>query len=512
MMQIPFGNLPGMPDLFLDYAGDWTKVQAFYSHPYSLESILEFGRKRGDENLPHRGMLCRALTEQQRGWGGGTQSIEKLERGAVAVVTGQQPGLFTGPLYTILKAITAIKLARAITEAGLPAVPIFWIAAEDHDYEENHWAAVLDRDSALRRLRVDLANDDAVPVGWLQFKDDVAAAVSECLSSLPHSEFQPELRDILENSYRPGFSPVDSFARMMIRLFDASGLIVADPLHPDLKSIAEPVLQQVAALNSQVRDAVLIRSRSIAEAGYHPQVKVDSNFTGLFGYRGRSRQALKPDEIGRTDAVLSPNVLVRPVVQDSIFPTIAFIAGPAEITYLAQAAAVYEALGKDVTPIYPRISATLLEPRVSRSLRKYELQFPDVFHGKDFMKRKAVESVQGVDAFAQVKTGVVEQLESLRATLNGVDPTLGGALDTAKQKVMYQVETLETRFINAEARRNEVMEKQLDLISHSLFPEKKLQERYLNVTSFVARYGVGFLKRLEDALDLDSTQHQLIEI
>jgi len=511
MMQIPFGNLPGGTDLFLDYTSNWAKVRRFYSHPYTLESILSFGRRRLEEGLPHRELLCRALAMQQHAWGGDTRSVDKLASGAVAVVAGQQPGLFTGPMYTIFKAITAIKVAQVISERGLPAVPVFWIAAEDHDYEEIQWATVLDRNSELRRLQVDLQNEQAVPDGWLELKDDVRATVSNCLSSLPQSEFQPELAGILDWSYRPGLSPVDAFARMMVRLFGKSGLILADPLHPDLKTVAAPILKQIASRNEEIRRVVLARSREISEAGYHEQVKVDSGFTGLFAFHGRSRFPLKPDMVNGTDR-LSPNVLTRPFVQDSIFPTVAFIAGPSEIAYLAQAAAVYESFGKELTPIYPRIAATLIEPRVAKSLRKYGIAFTDVLQGKEFIKRKAVESLQGEGLFASVKAGIGANLESLRPTLLGVDPTLAGALDTAKQKVMYQVEALETKLVNAETRRSDLIEKHLDLISHSIFPEKKLQERYLNVTSFVARYGIGLLKRIEDELALDPTQHQLFEI
>jgi uncharacterized protein YllA (UPF0747 family) len=250
----------------------------------------------------------------------------------------------------------------------------------------------------------------------------------------------------------------------------------------------------------------------ISQAGYIEQVKVDSNFTGLFGLRGRSRQALKPADLTGAPAALSANVLLRPVLQDTIFPTVAFVAGPAEVSYLAQAAAVYEILDREMPPIFPRISATVVEPRVAKVLRKYGFTFLDVFEGKAHLKRKAMENVQGIELFQKVKAAVGDNVESLRATLNAVDPTLLGALDTARQKIVYQVETLETRFINAEAKRNDIMEKQLELIGHSLFPDKKLQERSLNITSFVARYGVAFVKQLEEQLALDSTQHQLIEI
>jgi uncharacterized protein YllA (UPF0747 family) len=221
---------------------------------------------------------------------------------------------------------------------------------------------------------------------------------------------------------------------------------------------------------------------------------------------------LKPEEVSRIDAPLSPNVLVRPAVQDTIFPTVAFIAGPAEISYLAQAGAVYQALGKDITPFFPRISATVVESRVAKAQKKYDIQFTDVLHGKEFIKRRAFGTSESAGAFADAKKSIEAAIESLRHPVNAVDPTLSGAIDTAKQKMLYQVEGLETKFVNAETRRNEVMDRQLDLLVNSLFPEKKLQERQLNVSTWLARYGFGFLKRLEELVSLDSTQHQIIEI
>src|SRR5262252_3033018 len=172
MMRIPFGNLPSMSALFLDYVTDWTRLRKFYPQPYSVESIVAFARQRPALSTAHRERLCSALA-------GDAASIQKLGAGAVVVITGQQPGLFTGPNYTILKAITVIKLAKALDANGIPAVPVFWVAAEDHDYQEIESASVLDRDSGLMHVRVDLSNPESSPVGWLKFGDDVSDAVSK---------------------------------------------------------------------------------------------------------------------------------------------------------------------------------------------------------------------------------------------------------------------------------------------------------------------------------------------
>jgi uncharacterized protein YllA (UPF0747 family) len=341
--------------------------------------------------------------------------------------------------------------------------------------------------------------------------DDVSAAISKCLAGLPDSEFQPQVRQILESCYRPGVSPAEAFLRTLADLFKGTGLVFANPLEPELRKLAQPTLLQAVRCNAEIRAAVLARSRELSKSGYHEQVKVDENFTGLFAYRGKSRQALRPEELNE-DLSLSANVLLRPAMQDAIFPTAAYVGGPAEVAYFAQAGAVYDVFRRPVPPVFPRISATVLEPRVERALKKYELQFEDMFRGRDFIRRKAVASVQGVELFDLVRDRLISELESLRPSLHAVDPTLIGALDNSRQKVLHQVETLRTKFVNAEARRNETLERQLDTVTNSIFPEKKLQERVINVTSFLVRYGMGFIHLLERELDLDSREHQVIQI
>jgi uncharacterized protein YllA (UPF0747 family) len=212
------------------------------------------------------------------------------------------------------------------------------------------------------------------------------------------------------------------------------------------------------------------------------------------------------------DAPLSANVLLRPAVQDAIFPTAAYVGGPAEIAYFAQAAAVYDVLERPVPPVFPRISATVLEPRVERVLQKYGFEFQDMFRGRDFVRRKAVAAVHGVELFDLVRDRVIGELESLRPALDVVDATLAGALDNSKQKVLHQVESLRTKFVNAEARRNETLERHLDLLMTALFPDKKLQERVVNVTTFLTRYGLRFIQLLEAELDLDGREHQVVAI
>ena len=510
-MRISLRRCPPTSALFVDYLEHWPRVESFYPRPYSLDSIEQFARTRPALDADHRKRLCSVLSEQQSSFGSGQRGVEKLSAGAVAVVTGQQPVLFTGPLFSILKAISAIKIARHLEQAGVKAVPVFWVAAEDHDFAELESTYVLNRNSELVRLAVNLSTGEPIPAGWLEFGEDVRAAISDCLTNLPPSEFISELQPILETSYKPGVSPVKAFASMMARLFSNTELTFVDPLHSELKAMAQPLITAAIRQNSEMRSALLSRNKALSAAGYHEQVKVDQNFTGLFGYQGRSRHALRPDQLGNGVA-WSPNVLLRPLVQDALFPTVTYIAGPAEVAYFAQAAAVYETLKRPMPPIFPRISATLVEPRVARMMEKYSLGLEDVFQGRDNLRRKAVSASGDDQAFERVKSALEAEFESLKPVLGAVDETLIGALDTSRQKVLHQLESLHGKYVNAVSRRNETIERHVDTMSNALFPGKHQQERMLNITSFIARYGLGVIPRLIEGLSLDTREHQVVEL
>jgi len=288
-------------------------------------------------------------------------------------------------------------------------------------------------------------------------------------------------------------------------------LTFVDPLNDRLKALAQPTIEIAISRNAEMRAAIIARNQNLAAAGYHAQVKVDENFTGLFEYRGRSRQPVRPNEL-RNGTSWSPNVLLRPVVQDVLFPTVAYVGGPAEVAYFAQAAAVYETLGQKMPPVFPRISATLIEPRIARILEKYALQLEDVFRGRDYLQRKAVSAIGDDSAFQRVSGSIEAELNSLRPLLSAADETLTGALETSRQKVLHQVESLHGKYVHAVSRRNELMERHLEAICNSLSPEKKQQERVLNVSSFIARYGAGVIARLLAILSLDTREHQVVEL
>jgi uncharacterized protein YllA (UPF0747 family) len=189
---------------------------------------------------------------------------------------------------------------------------------------------------------------------------------------------------------------------------------------------------------------------------------------------------------------------------------VTYIAGPAEIAYFAQASVVYNTLGIPMPPISPRISATLIEPRVARMIEKYGVNLEDVFQGREQLRRRLVSATEDDRAFERVNESIGKEIDSLRPLLAAADETLIGALETSRQKVAHQLESLRTRYVHAVSRRNELIERHLDTLCNSLFPDKKLQERVVNVTSFTSRYGPALIPRLTESLNVDSREHQVV--
>ena len=511
MMNIPLESLPSSPKLFVDYMKGREQARQFYPEDRSLEAVFQFAGRHPAGQSPRIEELATVLEAQQARWGADSTPVDRLRAGAVAVVTGQQPGLLTGPMYAVLKALTAVKLARNLTERGIDAVPVFWIASEDHDHDEISWAGILDSDSRLQRIAADLSDGNATPVGWLRFSSSVEEALERGFEAMPSSEFREDVLTMVRETYRRDVSPVDAFGGLMARLFDGTGLLIADPLDSGFRALAQEPLRSIAERNDEIRRSVLERSREISEAGYPLQVRVDAEFTGLFGYRGQTRELLRPADISR-GGELSSNVLTRPVVQDALFPTVAYVGGPAEIAYLAQAAPIYDCLGQAMPPVFPRISATIVDPPVARVLKKYGIELKDVFEGPEALRKRAVGHAGGIDLFDGVRDRVRVEMESLRGVLTSVDQTLEGALDKAIEKIRHQVGTLESRYVSASARRDEVLERQLENVRSRLYPEKKLQERVVNVTSFLVRYGAGLIPMIDERLELDGTEHQVVEL
>ncbi|HEU4391834.1 MAG TPA: bacillithiol biosynthesis cysteine-adding enzyme BshC [Blastocatellia bacterium] len=537
---IRFTDIPRTSRLFADFLYDYPKVAAFYSDSGRASAPLADSARQVGAMDFDRSRVPDALDRINRRAGSPDLTFKHIDAlrkpGTVAVVTGQQAGLFTGPLYTIHKALTAIKLSRCLNESGVEAVPVFWIATEDHDYEEVNHCRVLDRDGRIKEVRYDACERIAdTPVGSVGLCANIGEKIDEFISSLPPSEFVPEFDRDLRESYAPGDRFGDGFARLLARLFRAYGVVLLDPMDDELKQVTAPLYRSAIERSREIAAGLERRSGELERAGYHAQVHVSSDMVplfimeegrrvamvesgGRFTLKGSDHSFSRADLLSFADQEperFSPSVALRPVVQDYLLPTAAYIAGPAEIAYFAQLGAVYEALGRRLPCILPRASITLVEPRHRKVLEKYGLGLPDFFEGLHRAVTKVVE--QGIDrdtanTFSETERLFNDQLDKLEGALRRSDATLAASVTRAREKVVYQLEHLRTRFVHASARREEATYRQIERACTTLYPDKNLQERELNCYSFLFRYGPKLIDQLYEAVDIGYSNHRLVDI
>jgi len=550
---IPFDQIPQQTHLFLDYLRDPTALRRFY--PEAVRFHYEVSQRRDRVLANHksdRSTVCDALEQMNRNWGASEKTFANIrqlrEPDCIAVVSGQQAGLFTGPLYTIYKALSAVKLAECMSQRGIKSVPVFWMATEDHDFPEVATAEIINRDCLLSSVSVPAeVHPDGLPVGRVVLDETIEESIKSLLAALPKTEFSDDLEKLLRAAYQPGRKFGDAFAQMMTALIGQQGLILLDPLDPQLKQAAAPLYAEAARSAHEIALAIVNRSRELEQAGYHAQVAPSENSFPLFWHDDNgARHALtrnekgkyqakgagqKPDREGGPAAAqefsaeeladwalrepdrFSPNVTLRAVVQDFLLPTVAYYGGAAEIAYFAQTAEVYRVLERPATPILHRASLTLVEKHTWRSLERYGIRLVDFFGGLDHVLARVVKEYLGketAEAFDHTTQSFNNELDDLQEQLRRVDPTLAEALEKGRRKINYQIDGLRTRFNRAQVGRDEAVHRQIERAFDLLYPKKELQERHINITSLVARHGRYVVDWIYNAIELESNDHEVV--
>ncbi len=538
---LPFDQIPHQSRLFLDYLQDPVALRRFYPSAVRFHHELQ---QRVPEVLAayrvDRNRVCDALAAMNQRWGAGEATLKNIEllreADCIAVVSGQQAGLFTGPLYTVYKALAAVKLAGCLQQRNTKAVPVFWIAAEDHDFAEVAKVEFIGRDCQLKSVEVAATlHREGVPVGQVSLDDSIDAVVNEFFELLPASEFAADMKALVKSAWQPGRGYVDSFASMMTSLLGRYGLIFLDPLDPELKRLASPLYSEAARRAPEIAVALEQRSAELEGAGYHAQVLATANSFPLFLHdeSGRRRAVVRVEN-GKYKAKdvdqeytaaelatlaeekperFSPNVTLRAVVQDYLLPTIAYYGGAAEIAYFAQTAEVYRVLERPATPILPRSSLTMIERHTGRVLERYDLTLRDFFEGLEPVINRVVEEHLAAGSsrlFASTEQNVNHELDRLRQELQTIDPTLADALETGRKKINYQLDGLKQRFVRAQMMRDEAAHRQLQRAFDQLYPNKDLQERHINITSLLARHGTYVIEWIFNAINLGSNEHQIV--
>ena len=534
---LPFAQVPHTTRLFSDFLSRSSAIQQFYPRSPRFSEWFKDETPNRRYDPARRDRVADILDRQNKNSSASSKVLDNLARfraGAAAVLTGQQVGLFGGPLFAIFKALTAVKLADEASAGGVDCVPVFWLATEDHDLAEVNHAVMPNSEGQLEVLASSAHGRTDAPVGTIKLGPEVEALIAATANLLGASGVTEWLRQ----SYRADQTLGGAFGRFFGKLFEDWGVILLDGSDPELDQIAEPIYRAAVEHAAQIDDALLNQGRELESAGYHQQVKVTPSSTLLFTFRDGARTVVHrrlngdssldflvgEERIAQKEFVqliasepeqFSPNVLLRPVVQDYLFPTLAYTGGAAEVAYFAQAAVVYETLLGHVTPIVPRFSATLVDAKAQRLLEKYGLSVVDIFHGPEAVKQELASRTLPDDlqsAFDKANAALEECVESIRGSLARLDTTLVEAANRAGSKMQYQLEHLRSSAARAELRQSEVLERHAGFLSNALYPNKTLQEREIAGVYFVARHGLDLLHQLYGNIRSDCLDHQVVSL
>jgi len=521
----PITVLPHVSQLYRDYlamadsVGDAVVRRWYGAEPFTGKWL---GRA---VPVKHAGALADLLELQAVEFGASDAAkanIAKLRAGARAVVTGQQVVLFGGPMLTLLKAATAIARANEATKAtGVEHVPVFWLATEDHDLEEVDQVSLLTKTS-VETLKVGLKVAHAVPVGGVVPGPELEVVLeraSELLEFAPVSEW---LRECYLAGEEGGARPTLAlaFGRLMARIFADQGLVVMDAASRGFHALGASTLRYAIEHGAELQQALIARSEELVKAGYHAQVLVADGGSLLFlldqatgervalrrsaedQWRAGTRVYSSADLIAILEATperLSPNALLRAVFQDTLLPTAAYIGGPAEIAYFAQSAVLYEAILGRITPVLPRLSATLLEPAIAAVMDKDEVQLPDAMTAAEELAQRLGARAMPIAEkrkLAAVGNALERELAALTEYLGGMDESLGRAAEVSGSKMLYQMNRLRRMAATFELQKEASLRKHAEAITLNVFPDGHPQERVVAGVWFMAKYGEGLVERL----------------
>ena len=520
----PISILPRLSKLFVDYAASREPLRPFYAAaPYGQV----WAKPEGDAGSYAE--IADLLEKQNRRFGASEatlKNIEKLREGAAAILTGQQVTLFGGPLFTLLKAATAIRKAK---DAG--AVPIFWLATEDHDLAEADHVTLPSR-HALQRLRLEhAAEDEGKPVGSVKLGPGIDGLIDEAVELLgPGDEVEK-----LVAAYKPEATYAEAFGRFLSAVFADQGLIMIDAAGREFHRLGAPVLRAAIERAAELENLLLERTKLLEERGYVAQVLVTKGGSLLFLIDDETgeRLALKRKDDGSWTAGknqystvdllgileseperLSPNALLRPVFQDAILPTAAYVGGPAEIAYFAQSEVLYEAVLGRVTPVPPRLSATLVEPAIAKVMAQHEVSLPDLIamQPDELAQRLGARSmpIEGKQKLAAAGNALDEELKSVTEWMGRLDAELGKSAEVAANKMRYQMDRLRRLAANYQLRKEASLRKHVDALYLNLLPEQHPQERVIGAAAFLAKCGEGLVAQLVDIAEQECPGHKVV--
>lgn len=554
MYSVEYKKLPNFSQLFLDYiSSDGEKkneVNKFFFADYKeKEEIFKvIDSKLHNYNANRyfdKHTLTDVLKRQNMSFGANEKSAANIEllqeENTFAVVTGQQVGLYTGNIYTIYKTITAVKLAEDLKEKfpQFNFVPVFWLESEDHDLEEANHIHLINRQNELVRIGYDeivpdedVSKRNAKPVGSLKFDSKINEINEQLATALMDTEYKPKILEKINSFYREGNDYKTAFAEFMNWIFKDYGLVFIDCSDTEIKKLLTPVFEKELNTSPKMCEAIINTS---AELEKHYDLQVKPKVINLFYIHNGNRLLIEPREGNRfalrnskrrfeqeelmkilfeNPENFSPNVVLRPLCQDYLLPTIAYVGGPSEVSYFAQLKPAYEHYDITMPVIYPRISVSIVESKINKFLKNYDINFEDIFDHKKLLA-KVVEKISEVkieDEFSKFYDDLNRVFYDMKNMTAKVDKTLLNTVDNQKDKVIQNLELFKNKLTNAQANKSDTTTSQLDKVTNNIFPKGSLQERVINISYFLNKYDDTIIKKLFDELDINRFEHEIVEL
>ncbi len=481
MTDIAFRQLPATTKLFADFLSDFKKVEPFLGRDFREKGSFAAVTEKILAGRYSRQKAAAILTGQNQTFGSGRKTFENLKRlekpDSLAVFGGQQGGLFGGPIFTLYKAWTVLHLAEKLEqELGNPVIPFFWMAGDDHDFAEVNRTFVVDKNNQLVRLEYSPSNPPrGRPMGQVRFDASIDTVLKQWNEAFNPSDFKEGIFTKLTSAYASGRSFPEAFACWMNQLLGDSGLVWVNPNDSSLKALAADFFVTELGLDGTSQAKVASVNERLRISGYHVQVHKTEELLNLF-YQPEQRETVRKsnggfvtetgrhfsaaelqDKVRQSPGEFSPNVLLRPVLQSYLFPTVAVVLGPSEVAYFAQIEPLFELHRLPFPVVCPRKSVTLLEGKVENVLKRHNLSVLDFFGEPEVLLGRLIRENEGKGletASEAVRKAAKDALERLKSELVGIDPTLEKTVEQVKAKFDMELQNLEKKGIAAAKRKN----------------------------------------------------------
>ncbi|MFQ6007366.1 MAG: bacillithiol biosynthesis cysteine-adding enzyme BshC [Candidatus Zixiibacteriota bacterium] len=524
----------GYSDIYLDFiTGQYSAT-----HFFSSKTIKEVAAKL-DAVSYDREWISAILERQNRLFDTSDATFENIEKlkdeKTLCAFAGQQVVLFGGPLLIMIKALTVVKAAHLYSEQlQRPVVPIFWMAADDHDFAEINHTWVLNRQGDLEKISYDTPPKAELPASEITFADvsELERAQEALKTVLGVTEFTPELYRLLQNCYTPKDTFVTAFGKLMAFLTRDLGLILFSPGDAEVKQHAAPFFQTVLDMQDELHTVITTTNHHVQEHGYHIQVEKKDNASHLFfNLDGRkpimrdgdsfllngkrfSKQELATC-ISKSPDRASPDVLLRPVFQSYLFPVVAQKGGPAEIAYFAQINPIFRLFGL-VSPYYmARPSVTFVEKRYAELMAKHDITFEELTADiEQVINRVLAKSFpQNLQkSFDQLKHDVNHRFGKFVEESLQFDPSLKQFATQTYGKIDFTLKQFEGKIFASHKKKSKETRDRIYRLWRALYPNRALQERSLNISYFLSRYGFDFIKSVYDKIDCEENAHQIVHL